>query len=124
MSGIRRHSAQNVHTPPGMALRDLLFGKPIATEEGEDEQVGSAAGVPILGLDALASAAYGPEAMLTVLLPLGAGALHYMATLTPVTIAVLLLVYASYRQTIPAYPNGGGAYTVAKENLGRNASLG
>jgi len=97
--------------------------KPIATEEGEDEQVGSLAGVPILGLDALASAAYGPEALLTVLLPLGVGALRYMALLTPVTVTVLLTVYLSYRQTLPAYPNGGGAYTVAKENLGRRASL-
>lgn len=106
-----------------MALRDRLFGRPIATEEGEDEQVGSFTGVPILGLDALASAAYGPEALLTVLLPLGAAALHYMAWITPVTVLVLLTVYFSYRQTLPAYPNGGGAYTVAKENLGRTPSL-
>ncbi|HVZ33885.1 MAG TPA: APC family permease, partial [Polyangiaceae bacterium] len=53
-----------------------------------------------------------------MLLPLGAGALHYMALLTPFTVLVLTLVYFSYRQTLAAYPNGGGAYTVAKENLG------
>jgi amino acid transporter len=106
-----------------MALLNRLFGKPIATEEGEDEQVGCFAGVPVLGLDALASAAYGPEALLTVLLPLGAAGLKYMAMLTPVTVIVLLTVYFSYRQTLPAYPNGGGAYTVTKENLGQQPSL-
>ena len=54
-----------------MTLGDILFGRPLATEEGEGEQVGPIAGVPILGLDALASAAYGPEALLTALLPVG-----------------------------------------------------
>jgi amino acid transporter len=104
-------------------LWDLLLGRPIATEEGDAEQVGPWTGVPILGLDALASAAYGPEAMLTVLLPLGAGGPAAMVLLTPLTICVLFIVYVSYRQTIPAYPNGGGAYTVARENLGESASL-
>lgn len=106
-----------------MSLRDRLFGRPIATEDGEHEQVSWVAGVPILGLDALGSAAYGPEALLTVLLPLGADALRGMAWLTPITVLVLLTVYLSYRQTLPAYPNGGGAYTVAKENLGVQPSL-
>ena len=104
-------------------LGHLLFGRPLATDEGDEERVGPVAGVPILGLDALASASYGPEALLTVLLPAGLAGLRYMPALTGVTIALLALVFVSYRQTIAAYPNGGGAYTVAKENLGVGASL-
>jgi amino acid transporter len=106
-----------------MSVRNVLLGRPLATEEEEGERVGPLAGVPILGLDALASAAYGPEAMLTVLLPLGAAGLHYTGLITPLIGLVLLLVFVSYRQTLEAYPGGGGAYTVARENLGPTASL-
>lgn len=106
-------------------VADLLLGKPLASDASseESERVGPAAGVPILGLDALASAAYGPEALLTVLLPLGVGALRYMLPLTLAIVVLLALVNLSYRQTILAYPQGGGSYTVAKENLSRGASL-
>ncbi|HKO46418.1 MAG TPA: APC family permease [Polyangiaceae bacterium] len=106
-----------------MTLRHLLFGKPLKSEEDEGQKVGPLAGVPILGLDGLASAAYGPEALLTVLLPLGLAGLPYVTGLTAVTLALLVLLYVSYRQTIDVYPSGGGAYTVAKENIGRRASL-
>jgi amino acid transporter len=106
-----------------MSLHNLLFGKPLATEEAEGERVGPLAGVPILGLDALASAAYGPEALLTVLLPLGSSGLQTMGLITPLIVGVLLIVFVSYRQTLAAYPGGGGAYTVARENLGPTASL-
>jgi amino acid transporter len=106
-----------------MHLTNLLIGKPLATDEEDDQRIGPFAGVAVLGLDALASAAYGPEAMLTVLLPLGAAGLHYTSWLTSLIGALLLVVAVSYRQTISAYPNGGGAYTVAKENLGERASL-
>ncbi len=106
-----------------MTIGDLLFGRPLATEEGEGERVGPIAGVPILGLDALASAAYGPEALLTVLLPLGIASVQHLSGLMLIIVALLVLVAISYRQTIQAYPNGGGAYTVAKENLGTTPSL-
>lgn len=107
------------------AIADLLLGKPLASDKAceESERVGPAAGVPILGLDALASAAYGPEALLTVLLPLGFGALRYVVPVTLAIVVLLVLVNLSYRQTIRAYPQGGGSYTVAKENLSRRASL-
>lgn len=106
---------------PGLA--SVLFGRRIATSRDEGERVGPARGVAILGLDALASAAYGPEALLTVLLPLGLGGVHYVVPLTALVVVVLLALALSYRQTIDAYPDGGGAYTVAKKNLGTNASL-
>jgi amino acid transporter len=76
-----------------------------------------------LGLDALSSAAYGPEAALTLLIPLGAAGLAHVVPIIAIIIALLLMVFVSYRQTIAAYPNGGGSYTVAKDNLGRNWAL-
>ena len=77
-----------------------------------------AAGVPAMGLDGLASSAYGPEAALTVLLPAGVLGLAYIGPLTLVILALLAMLYFSYRQTIAAYPVNGGSYTVARENLG------
>src|SRR5437899_3611970 len=106
-----------------MTIRELLFGRPLRTEEEQVEQIGPLTGVPVLGLDALASASYGPEAALTVLLPLGVLASGYAAPITICIIAVLLAVFFSYRQTIAAYPQGGGSFTVAKENLGQTAGL-
>jgi amino acid transporter len=101
-----------------MSISDFFFGKPLATHEEGEQRVGVWAGIPMLGLDALASAAYGPEAALTVLLPLGALGLSYVLPITGVIIALLSVVYFSYRQTIAAYPKGGGSYTVARRNLG------
>src|SRR5438094_1442199 len=101
-----------------MALTDWLFGRYLATDEEGKQRVGPLAGIPMLGLDALGSSAYGPEAALTLLLPLGALGLRYIMPISAIIIVLLLIVYVSYRQTIAAYPNGGGSYTVAKQNLG------
>lgn len=106
-----------------MALTDLLFGRILASDEEGEQRVGVLAGIPMLGLDALGSAAYGPEAALTLLIPLGAAGLAYIGPISALIIALLLVVYFSYRQTIMAYPLGGGSYTVAKENLGTTAGL-
>jgi amino acid transporter len=101
-----------------MTILNFLFGKPIATSEERAERIGWAAGIPIFGLDALSSAAYGPEAALTLLLPLGVAGVAYILPISLSIIALLTIVYFSYLQTIEAYPNGGGSYTVASENLG------
>jgi amino acid transporter len=106
-----------------MRVADLLFGKRLETAAGRSEQVGSLSGVPILGLDALSSAAYGPEAALTLLLPLGAVSVRYIWPIMAAVIALMTVVCVSYRQTIAAYPGGGGSYTVAKENLGPSTGL-
>jgi amino acid transporter len=106
-----------------MSLIDTILGRPLASNEAGDQRIGPAAGVPTFGLDALSSAAYGPEAALTVLLPLGAAGLTFILPITVAIVILLGIVYVSYRQTIAAYPNGGGSYTVARENLGTNASL-
>src|SRR5262245_57572603 len=106
-----------------MPLSEWLFGRRLATREEEHQRVGVLAGIPMLGLDALGSAAYGPEAALTLLIPLGSAGVWYVGPITGLIIALLLIVYFSYRQTIAAYPHGGGSYTVAKENLGDTAGL-
>src|SRR5579862_2396582 len=108
---------------PFMPLSDILFGRRLATDEEGEHRVGVLAGIPMLGLDALGSAAYGPEAALTLLIPLGAAGLGYVGPISALIIAILGVVYFSYRQTIHAYPGGGGSYTVAKENLGTSAAL-
>jgi amino acid transporter len=105
------------------ALADLIVGKALKTSQERAEQIGPAAGIPIFGLDALSSAGYGPEAALTILLPLGAMGAAYILPITTSIVVLLAIVYFSYMQTIPAYPGGGGSYTVAHENLGESASL-
>src|SRR5208282_1605729 len=106
-----------------MSILDLLLGKPLASDEARAECIGTTAGIPIFGLDALSSAAYGPEAALTLLLPLGAMGVAYMVPISTAIIILLAIVYFSYRQTIAAYPGGGGSYTVARQNLGVGAGL-
>ncbi len=106
-----------------MSLIDKILGRPLASGEAGEQRIGVAAGVPTFGLDALSSAAYGPEAALTVLLPLGAAGLTVIFPITGAVVLLLGIVYISYRQTIAAYPNGGGSYTVARENLGAPAGL-
>ena len=97
---------------------NLLFGRPLATSEERAEHIGPIAGIPIFGLDALSSAAYGPEAALTLLLPLGLLGVKYIVPVSIAIVILLAIVYVSYRQTIDAYPKGGGSYTVASQNLG------
>lgn len=109
--------------PAGSSVFRILFGRALKTSQAEKEVVGPLRGVPILGLDALGSASYGPEAALTTLVPLGALGLIYMRGVMAAIVVLLAILYFSYRQTISAYPNGGGSYTVAKENLGQTVGL-
>src|SRR3984885_6464884 len=106
-----------------MSFADSIIGKPLATSEERGEHIGIAAGIPIFGLDALTSAAYGPEAAMTLLIPLGLAGAHFIVPVISAILILLVIVFFSYRQTIAAYPNGGGSYTVATENLGDGAGL-
>jgi amino acid transporter len=106
-----------------MSFTDSLFGRPLATSEERAEHVGVAAGIPIFGLDALTSAAYGPETALALLIPLGVAGITHLVPIVTVILVLLCIVFFSYRQTIAAYPGGGGSYTVASENLGAGAGL-
>jgi amino acid transporter len=106
-----------------MGLYRLLFGRRLASHEQAEHKLGVVSGLPAVGLDGLASSSYGPEAALAILIPLGAAGLHYIGPIVGVILVLLAILYLSYRQTIGAYPSGGGSYTVAKENLGTTAGL-
>ena len=107
-----------------MSLFDVLFGKPLRTSDAAHEHIGVAAGIPIFGLDGLTSAAYGPEQAMYLLIPLGmVGVQQHLLPIFTAILILLTILYFSYRQTIEAYPNGGGSFTVASENLGDGAGL-
>lgn len=106
-----------------MRLVDFLLGRRLANREGETRKIGWVAGVPAMGLDGLGSSSYGPEAALTIMIPLGAASLAYVGWVIAPIVALLAILYLSYRQVLVAYPSNGGAYTVARENLGETASL-
>jgi amino acid transporter len=108
--------------PPRRARR-LFVGRPMQTHQAEDELLPIPLALPIFAADAISSVAYATEAAMVVLLTAGLSALHIAL---PISIAVALLmaiVIASYRQTVRAYETSGGAYVVARENLGTLPSL-
>lgn len=110
-------------TPILRAAQRLLLGRPIATAEASGERLTRPRALGAFGLDALSSVAYGPDEILYVLLLAGAAG---TALDVPIALAIALLlaiVVTSYRQTVYAYPGGGGSYTVARENLGEPAGL-
>lgn len=99
-------------------LHRVLVGRPLPTAAAGHERLTKLKALAILASDALASVAYGTEALLAVLLLGGAVAFPLVMPITIAIVVLLSVVATSYRQTIPAYPNGGGSYTVARENLG------
>ena len=92
-------------------------------ENDEHHRLTAVQGLAALSLDALSSVAYGPEAILVVLVAAGATALHYSVPITGAIVVLLAVLVVSYRQVIAAFPNGGGAYAVSKAHLGTQASL-
>ncbi|HEY1014787.1 MAG TPA: APC family permease [Herpetosiphonaceae bacterium] len=106
-----------------MNVRHLLFGKPFPTSSAHHERLDNVRGLAVFASDPISSNAYATEAIMRVLVVLGAGALSLTLPIA-ITIGVLvMLVIISYNQTIKHYPMGGGAYMVSKDNLGRTASL-
>jgi len=105
------------------SLMDLILGRRLANQEFAERKIGAFEGIPAMGLDGLGSSAYGPEAALTVLIPLGGASLAYIGWVMAPIVGLLAILFASYWQTIIAYPSNGGAYIVSKENLGTNISL-
>lgn len=106
-----------------MSVKQLLFGKPIPDDAAEAQRIGVMPAVSALGLDALASAAYGPEAALTVLIAVGATGSRVLLPLIAGALVLLWFVQFSYRQAAEVYPDGGGSYSVARSNLGKSAGL-
>ena len=91
--------------------------------DDEKNRLTALQGLAALSLDALSSVAYGPEAILVVLVAAGATALHYSLPITGAIVVLLAALVVSYRQVIEAFPSGGGAYAVSKAHLGTQASL-
>ncbi len=105
------------------SLKRLLVGKPISSELAHHERFSRVTGLAVLSSDALSSVAYATEEILRVLVLVGIGALSYSGPIAFIIATILAIVVFSYRQTIHAYPSGGGAYIVARENLGETPSL-
>jgi amino acid transporter len=104
-------------------LQRLLLGRPLPTSASSHERLTRPRALGAFGLDALSSVAYGPDEILYVLLLASSAGLAYDLPIAVAIVLLLLIVSTSYRQTIFAYPQGGGSYTVARENLGTNAGL-
>src|SRR6202022_4732279 len=101
----------------------LAFGRPLRTSEGDHERLDRPRAIGAFGLDALSSVAYGPDEILYVLVLAGSAGVAWNLPIAAAIVALLAIVVTSYRQTIFAYPHGGGSYTVARENLGSGISL-
>ncbi|MDR6553393.1 APC family permease [Paenibacillus qinlingensis] len=100
------------------SLKKIVFGKPLKSSEIESEKMPVWKGLPILSSDALSSVSYGTEQILLELATVGVAAFAFSLPIAVSIIALILLLVLSYRQVIEAYPMGGGAYMVTKENLG------
>ncbi|MDE3102131.1 MAG: APC family permease [Chloroflexota bacterium] len=107
----------------GDAMRRFLFGARIPSEREIHERVGIIKGLAVFASDNISSSAYATEEIMRVLVLAGVGALTLTMPITLVIVAVLAIVVASYQQTLRAYPNGGGSYIVASDNLGPFAGL-
>src|SRR5262245_47475968 len=106
------------------ALKRLLIGRPLASREFEHQRLPKRLALGVFSTDAIASTAFATQEILVVLVPAaGMAALGYLVPISLLVVALLVVVVLSYRQTLYAYPNGGGSYIVSRENLGTNPSL-
>jgi len=103
-------------------IRRLVVGRDLSSREASDEEITPIEGLSALSLDALTSVAYGPEAILIVLAAAGATSLHLILPITIAIVVLLAILVTSYRQVIDAYPHGGGAYAVSRDNFGPRVS--
>ncbi|HMM06668.1 MAG TPA: APC family permease [Clostridiales bacterium] len=107
-----------------MNIKGILLGKPLKNNEINHEKLSKGWGLPIMASDAVSSVAYAGEEILLVLVPiLGLASFKVVPWVTLPIILLLLILIVSYSQVIDLYPQGGGAYNVTKENLGKNPSL-
>lgn len=105
-----------------MDIWHFLIGRPLRARDAQSEEIGTSEGLAALSLDALTSVAYGPEAIALVLIGVGAAGMRYLLPESLAIVGLLTLLVLSYSQVIDAYPQGGGAYAVSRDNLGTNAS--
>ena len=109
---------QEANYQPGRSWRTWLIGRPLATADAPHQAIGRFIGLAVFSSDAMSSVAYGPQEMMLVLAAAGAVGLGYAVPLALGIIVLLTILTLSYEQTIHAYPGGGGAYIVARDNLG------
>ena len=109
---------------PPFSLSTLLIGRPLPTADAPHQTIGKAIGLAVFASDALSSTAYATEEMMFILVAAGSGALSYSIPISFAIVFLLAILTASYEQTIHAYPNGGGAYIVTRDNLGTFPALG
>ena len=123
---VARESASAPRTPSERVIaraRAVLFGRPLSLHDELSERLNAFTGLSIFASDNISSSAYATEEIMRVLILAGAGTLALTLPITGLIVLVLAIVVTSYRQTIAAYPNGGGSYIVASENLGRLPGL-
>jgi amino acid transporter len=106
-----------------LAVKRVIVGPPLSSSALIQERMRKLIALPVLGSDLLSSVAYGPEAMLTVLVLAGTAGLAFSAPISAMLVLLMIAVGLSYRQTIRAYPSGAGSYIVAGDNLGEVAGL-
>ncbi|PZG18134.1 amino acid permease [Micromonospora craterilacus] len=119
-------AAERRDTPEGRAagrVRRLLLGRPLSSASTLRERMPKVVALPVLASDLLSSVAYGPEAMLVILVLAGSGALGLSLPIAAALVLLMLAVGISYRQTVQAYPHGAGSYLVASDSLGPRAGL-
>jgi amino acid transporter len=104
-------------------LRSWLIGRPLPTADAPHQTIGKAIGLAVFASDALSSTAYATQELMVILVLAGMGALQYSIPLSFGIVALLAILTISYEQTIHAYPGGGGAYIVARDNLGELPAL-
>lgn len=112
---VQRRKAQ---INPRRSFQSWLIGRPLPTADAEHQTIGKFIGLAVFASDALSSTAYATQEMLVILVAAGAGAFSYSFPISIVIVLLLAILTISYEQTIHAYPGGGGAYIVARDNLG------
>ncbi|MBI2758720.1 MAG: APC family permease [Chloroflexi bacterium] len=108
---------------PPKNIGHWLIGRPLQTADAPHQTIGKAIGLAVFSSDAMSSVAYGPQEMLTILAVAGTQALGYAFPLSMAIVGLLVILTLSYEQTIHAYPSGGGAYIVSRDNLGKMPAL-
>jgi len=111
---IERHA----NNAPPRTLRSWVIGRPLSTADAPHQTIGKAVGLAVFASDALSSTAYATQEILGVVAVAGTMAYGYLFPISLAIVALLTVVTISYEQTIHAYPGGGGAYIVARDNLG------
>src|SRR5512146_749767 len=103
---------------PPRTVRNWLIGHPLQTADAPNQTIGKAIGLAVFASDALSSTAYATQEIMIILAAAGSGALGFVFPISLAIVTLMAIVTISYEQTVHAYPGGGGAYIVARDNLG------